>query len=116
MKKVCLLVTLLGAALLSTACSSTAEKKVAAPAAPVVKPAADAVAVANHVKKALDADPALKPFDLQVKGANDKKDPTKVDVTIVGVVELGEQMAQAGMIAEQVKGVQFVINNIEPKN
>ncbi|MBM5574192.1 BON domain-containing protein [Deefgea sp. CFH1-16] len=81
-----------------------------------MKPAADAVAIANHVKKALDADPALKPFDLQVKGANDKKDPTKVDVTIVGVVEIGEQMAQAGMIAEKVKGVQFVFNNIEPKN
>ena len=115
MKKVCLLATLLCAAVLSTACSSTAEK-VAAPAAPAVKPAADAVAVANQVKQALDADPTLKPFDLQVKGANDKKDPTKVDVTIVGVVEIGEQMAQAGMIAEQVKGVQFVFNNIEPKN
>ncbi|WP_027469694.1 BON domain-containing protein [Deefgea rivuli] len=119
MKQISLIATLLCSAVLATACSSTPEKTAAAPvvAAPAAaKPAADAAAVAKAVKMALDADPALKAFNLQVKGANDKKDPSKVDVTIDGSVALGEQMAQAGMIAEKVKGVQFVNNNIMPKN
>jgi hyperosmotically inducible protein len=118
MKQISLIATLLTVAVLSTACSSAPEKKAAAPApaAPAAKPAADAAAVAKTVKAALDADAKLKAFDLKVKGANDKKDPSKVDVTIDGTVDTGEQMAQAGMIAEKVKGVQFVNNNIMPKN
>ena len=121
MKQISLIATLLTVAVLSTACSSAPEKVAAAPApaapaAPAAKPAADAAAVANAVKAALNADAQLKAFDLKVKGANDKKDPSKVDVTIDGSVDTGEQMAQAGMIAEKVKGVQFVNNNIMPKN
>jgi osmotically-inducible protein OsmY len=118
MKQYALIATLLCSAFLATACSSTPEKTAAAPApaAQPAKPAADAAALAKTVKAALDADPALKKFDLQVKGTNDKKDPSKADVTIDGSVDLGEQMAQAGMIAEQVKGVQYVFNNIVPKN
>ena len=115
MKKVTLIATILFAAFLSTACSSTPEKTAAAPA-PAIKPAADATAIAAAVKSALDADPTLQAFDLKVAGKNDKKDATKVDVTIEGSVDQGEQMAQAGMIAEHVHGVQFVFNNILPKN
>ena len=119
MKQISLIATLLAVAVLSTACSSAPEKVSAAPAPaakPATKPAADAALVAQAVKTALDADAQLKAFDLKVKGANDKKDPSKVDVTIDGGVDTGEQMAQAGMIAEQVKGVQYVFNNIMPKN
>ncbi|WP_373974002.1 BON domain-containing protein [Chitinibacter sp. SCUT-21] len=115
MKQIKLIATLLTVAVLSTACSSMAEKKAAAPEAPKVV-VADAAAVAATVKAALDADASLKPFDLKVTGANDKKNPSKVDVTIDGSVEIGEQMAQAGMIAQEVKGVQYVFNNIMPKN
>ena len=115
MNKLTLIATLLGVAFLASACSSAPEKAVAAPA-PAVKPAADAAAVAKTVKAALDADASLKAFDLKVVGKNDKKDPSKVDVTIDGTVDQGEQMAQAGMIAEKVKGVQYVNNNIMPKN
>ena len=123
MKQISLIATLLAVAVLSTACSSAPEKVSAAPAPaakpatkPATKPAADAALVAQAVKTALDADAQLKAFDLKVKGANDKKDPSKVDVTIDGGVDTGEQMAQAGMIAEQVKGVRYVFNNIMPKN
>lgn len=120
MKQHALIATLLTVAVLSTACSSAPEKAAAAPApapaVPTAKPAADAALVAKAVKTALDADAKLKAFDLKVKGANDKKDPSKVDVTIDGSVDSGEQMAQAGMIAEKVKGVQYVNNNIMPKN
>ncbi|WP_410499882.1 BON domain-containing protein [Chitinibacter sp. S2-10] len=115
MKQIKLIATLLTVAVLATACSSVPEQKAAAPA-PAEKPAADAAAIAKAVKVALDADATLKAFDLKVTGANDKKNPSKVDVTIDGSVDSGEQMAQAGMIAEQVKGVQYVFNNIMPKN
>lgn len=61
-------------------------------------------------KAALDADPSLKQFDIQVKAVD------TYDVKLSGSVNEGEQMAQAGMIAEQIKGIKYVFNDIMPKN
>jgi hyperosmotically inducible protein len=66
--------------------------------------------LAMKTKAAIDADPALKPFDIQVKATD------TYDVKLSGAVDEGEQMAQAGMIAEQIKGIKFVFNDIMPKN
>ncbi|QLI81351.1 BON domain-containing protein [Chitinibacter fontanus] len=66
--------------------------------------------LAMKTKAALDADPSLKPFDIQVKAVD------TYDVKLSGSVNEGEQMAQAGMIAEQIKGIKFVFNDIMPKN
>jgi hyperosmotically inducible protein len=66
--------------------------------------------LATKTKAAIDADPALKPFDIQVKATD------TYDVKLSGSVDEGAQMAQAGMIAEQIKGIKFVFNDIMPKN
>jgi hyperosmotically inducible periplasmic protein len=65
--------------------------------------------LAASVKAALDADANLKPFNLMVTSK-------KAEVSIDGTVDHGEQMAEAGQIAEKVPGVKFVINNINPKD
>jgi hyperosmotically inducible protein len=95
MKRIALIATLLAAATLNTAQAS------------------DACVwgcLAMKTKAALDADPALKAFDIQVKATD------TYDVKLSGSVDEGEQMAQAGMIAEQIKGIKFVFNDIMPKN
>ncbi|WP_233702157.1 BON domain-containing protein [Iodobacter ciconiae] len=66
-------------------------------------------ALAAAVKGNLDNDLTLQKFNLKVKGK-------EADVTIEGSVDEGEQMAHAGNVAEQVKGVRYVFNNIVPKN
>ncbi len=66
-------------------------------------------ALAAAVKGNLDNDLVLQKFNLKVKGKEN-------DVTIEGSVDEGEQMAHAGNVAEQVKGVRYVFNNIVPKN
>ncbi|WP_028448346.1 MULTISPECIES: BON domain-containing protein [Chitinibacter] len=66
--------------------------------------------LAMKAKAAIDADPALKKFDIQVKATD------TYDVKLSGSVDEGEQMAQAGMLAEGIKGVKFVFNDIMPKN
>jgi hyperosmotically inducible protein len=66
-------------------------------------------ALAAAVKGNLDNDLVLQQFNLKVKGKD-------ADVTIEGSVDEGEQMALAGNVAENVKGVRYVFNNIVPKN
>jgi hyperosmotically inducible periplasmic protein len=96
MKPIALIATLLAAATLNTAQASEATCVWAC--------------LAQQTKAALDADPILKPFDIQVKATD------TYDVKLSGSVDEGEQMAQAGMIAEQIKGIKFVFNDIMPKN
>ncbi|GHD62282.1 BON domain-containing protein [Jeongeupia chitinilytica] len=90
------------------ACSSVPEKT-AAPAAAEKPAALKDAALAAAVKTALDADPSLKGFDIKVTGKGE-------DVKLDGSVASGADMAQAGMIAEKVKGVRYVDNNLMPKN
>ncbi|WP_240928949.1 BON domain-containing protein [Iodobacter violaceini] len=72
-------------------------------------PALSGDALAAAVKGSLDNDLVLQKYNLKVKGK-------EADVTIEGSVDEGEQMARAGNVAEQVKGVRYVFNNIVPKN
>jgi len=65
--------------------------------------------LATKVKTAIESNKTLKSFNLKVTGKNG-------DVTIDGVVDEGQQMAEVGMLAEQVPGVKYVFNNIVPKN
>ena len=106
-----ILIAMAAIALFNTACSSAPQAATPAGAAPVAAaPAAPKDdALAANVKTALDADSELAPFNLQVTGKD-------ADVTIAGNVDSGLQMAKAGMIAEKVKGVRYVANNIMPKN
>ncbi|WP_157670448.1 BON domain-containing protein [Chitinibacter sp. GC72] len=95
MKRIALIATLLAAATFNTAQASDA---------------CVWACLAMKTKAALDADPVLKPFDIQVKATD------TYDVKLSGSVDEGEQMAQAGMIAEAIKGIKFVNNDIMPKN
>jgi len=61
--------------------------------------------LASNVKTALDADPELKTLDLHVSSK-------KQEVTIDGKMTDDQQMFKAGVIAEKVPGVKFVINNM----
>ncbi|BBF83829.1 hypothetical protein DLM_0146 [Aquitalea magnusonii] len=61
--------------------------------------------LASNVKNALDADPELKALDLHVVSK-------KQEVTIDGKMTDDQQMFKAGVIAEKVPGVKFVINNM----
>ncbi len=61
--------------------------------------------LAVNVKSALDADPELKALDLKVTSK-------KQEVTIDGKMSDDQQMYKAGVIAEKVPGVKFVINNM----
>ncbi len=61
--------------------------------------------LASNVKNALDADPELKTLDLHVASK-------KQEVTIDGKMTDDQQMYKAGVIAEKVPGVKFVINNM----
>ncbi|WP_432722704.1 BON domain-containing protein [Jeongeupia wiesaeckerbachi] len=94
---------------LSLAACSTAPEKTAAPVAAEKPAALKDAALAAAVKTALDADPTLKGFDIAVTGKGE-------DVKLDGSVATGQDMAQAGMIAEKVKGVRYVDNNLMPKN
>ncbi len=77
--------------------------------APLMAHAEDAVPsdeqLATNVKNALDADPELKALDLHVVSK-------KQEVTIDGKMTDDQQMFKAGVIAEKVPGVKFVINNM----
>lgn len=66
--------------------------------------------LAIKAKAALDKDPELKKFDIQVKAVD------TFDIKLSGSVDEGEQMAKAGMAAEQIKGVRYVFNDVLPKN
>ncbi|QLG89321.1 BON domain-containing protein [Chitinibacter bivalviorum] len=66
--------------------------------------------LAMKAKAAIDADAALKPFDIQVKAVD------TYDVKLSGSVDEGEQMAHAGELTEQIKGVRYVFNDLMPKN
>jgi len=106
--RISLTATAIVAALSITACS-TAQPQAAAPA-PAAKPAAlTGVALASTVQAALNADPELKKLNIQFSG-KDK------DVTLSGKVPTGTHMATAGMIAEKVKGVRYVFNNLMPQD
>ncbi|MBV8679165.1 MAG: BON domain-containing protein [Aquitalea sp.] len=61
--------------------------------------------LASNVKNALDADPELKALDLHVSSK-------KQEVTIDGKMTDDQQMFKAGVIAEKIPGVKFVINNM----
>ncbi|GGP25700.1 BON domain-containing protein [Silvimonas amylolytica] len=98
--------TLIAAALV-VGTSFTATAAMAADAAAAAAPTDEQLAAS--VKAALDADATLKAFNLAVTSK-------KAEVTIDGTVDHGEQMAQAGQIAEKVPGVKYVINNINPKD
>ncbi|GAB7128018.1 BON domain-containing protein [Amantichitinum ursilacus] len=102
------LAALFAVALFNTACSSAPQAAAPAAAAPAAAAAPKDAALAANVKAALDADSELAPFNLQVTGKD-------ADVTINGNVDTGLQMAKAGMVAEKVKGVRYVANNIMPK-
>ncbi|AOY01165.1 BON domain-containing protein [Jeongeupia sp. USM3] len=104
------LTLVLAAALgLSLAACSTAPEKTTAPAVAAKPAELKDAALATAVKTALDADPSLKGFDIKVSGKGQ-------DVKLDGSVATGQDMAQAGMIAEKVKGVRYVDNNLMPKN
>lgn len=106
--RISLIATAIIAALSATACS-TAQPQAAAPAL-AAKPAAQAgTELANAVQAALNANPELKKLNIQVSG-KDK------DVTLSGKVPTGAHMATAGMIAEKVKGVRYVFNNLMPQD
>ncbi|BCL77053.1 hypothetical protein JHS3_27890 [Jeongeupia sp. HS-3] len=94
---------------LSLAACSTAPEKTAAPAAAAKPAELKDAALAAAVKTALDADASLKAFDIKVSAKGQ-------DVKLDGSVATGQDMAQAGMIAEKVKGVRYVDNNLMPKN
>lgn len=64
--------------------------------------------LAAAVQAAINADPALKAQNLKVTA---KKD----EVTITGEVSDEMMMLTAAQIAEKVKGVKYVINEIYPK-
>jgi len=64
--------------------------------------------LAGEVKTAIDANAALKAFNLKITAKDG-------NVTIDGAVDEGLQMAEVGSIAEKVAGVKFVFNNIMPK-
>ncbi|TJZ77594.1 BON domain-containing protein [Chitiniphilus eburneus] len=100
---------LLAATLAIAACASAPEQK-PAPAAEATKPALPKdAALAANVKTALDSDAELAKFNLAVTGKGE-------DVTIEGATDTGLQMAQAGIIAEKVPGVRYVMNNIQPRD
>ena len=61
--------------------------------------------LASTVKNALDSDPELKALNLHVVSK-------KQEVTIDGKMTDDQQMFKAGVIAEKVPGVKFVINNM----
>ncbi|HSC79822.1 MAG TPA: BON domain-containing protein [Chitinolyticbacter sp.] len=103
------LIAALVGSLLATGCASAPEQKPAAPAAAEKPAELKDEALAAAVQAALNADVELAPFRLKVSGKGK-------DVTIEGATDTGEQMAKAGLIAEKVKGVQYVFNNIMPKN
>lgn len=103
------LMTALVGTLFMTACASAPEQKPAAPATAEKPAELKDAELAAAVQAALNADAELAPFALKVSGKGK-------DVTIEGATDTGEQMAKAGLIAEQVKGVQYVFNNIMPKN
>jgi len=63
------------------------------------------VELAAKVKTALDADPELRQLKLTVKSKNK-------EVTIDGKMSDDQQMLKAGLIAEKVPGVKYVINNM----
>ncbi|WP_083930262.1 BON domain-containing protein [Chitiniphilus shinanonensis] len=96
-------------AILATACASAPEQKTAAPAPAAAPAPLKDEALAKAVKTALDADADIARFDLKVSGKGE-------DVTIEGATDTGVQMAQAGMIAEKVPGVRYVMNNIQPRD
>lgn len=105
MKKASLIVTLLCSVFLFSACSTTPEQGAKKPSIPALT----GPALAAAVKGNLDNDLVLQKFNLKVRGKD-------ADVTLEGSVDEGEQMARAGNVAESVKGVRYVINNIVPKN
>lgn len=70
---------------------------------------AEDLELAAKVKTAIESNATLKSFNLRVSSKNG-------DVTIDGSVDEGLQMAEVGMLAEQVPGVKYVFNNILPKN
>lgn len=61
--------------------------------------------LASKVKTALDADPELRQLKLNVVSKNK-------EVTIDGKMTDDQQMFKAGVIAEKVPGVKYVINNM----
>lgn len=61
--------------------------------------------LASEVKTALDADPELLQLKLNVVSKNK-------EVTINGKMTNDQQMFKAGVIAEKVAGVKYVINNM----
>jgi hypothetical protein len=76
-----------------------------APCWPMPKMPVSDEQLASNVKNALDADPELKALDLHVVSK-------KQEVTIDGKMTDDQQMYKAGVIAEKVPGVKFVINNM----
>lgn len=70
---------------------------------------AEDLELAGKVKAAIESNKTLQSFNLKVSTKNG-------DVTIDGVVDEGQQMAEVGMLVEKVPGVKYVFNNIMPKN
>ena len=94
-------------ALLSPAMSNLALAADAAPApAPAVQAAADAD-LASKVKEALDGDEELRKLNLKV--SIHKQNEAVIDGTMTD----DQQMFKAGVIAEKVPGVKYVINNMQ---
>lgn len=94
-------------ALLSPAMSNLA---LAADAAPAPTPAAQAAAdaeLASKVKAALDGDEELRKLNLKV--TIHKQNEAVIDGTMTD----DQQMLKAGLIAEKVPGVKYVINNMQ---
>lgn len=92
-------------ALLSPAMSNLALAADAAPA-PAAQATADAE-LASKVKAALDGDEELRKLNLQVSIKKQN------EVVIDGTMTDDQQMFKAGVIAEKVPGVKFVINNMQ---
>jgi hyperosmotically inducible periplasmic protein len=110
--RISLIATAIIAALSATACS-TAQPQAAAPA-PAAKPAVASAAqtdaeLASAVQAALNANADLKKLNIKVS-SKDK------DVTLSGNVPTGAHMATAGVIAQKVKGVRYVLNNLMPQD
>jgi len=64
--------------------------------------------LAARVKATLDAQPELQGLNLKVTSKN-------AEVTVAGTVDSGEQLYKAGVTAEKVPGVKYVINDMHPK-